>query len=1055
MGFQPSVLSALQGAGSRISRTLVLALLSAVALYGASCTDNPACVFGGDCSGLTTVGVGANAATFPTTGQWIFEANPGVETVMPFGNSAHTDTPVVIIFSESMNPNSTSGAFSVVDMDTGIMVPSTSALVGDGRVLVLFPGVGGGMGGGLTALQPGSSYEVQLVDGATPVDLTGQAFTDGDGVVGSFTIENTASEIPRVLTTWPPEGDTAASSLTEFVVIFDQAVDPTSVSALNIAVTVDGVPPQVPPVAFSQLIIPGFLAPPTPEPRVWTFRNEDTSGDPVPLLTQAEVMGGSLGEVEILVSPLTNPIVSLDMMQEVVPTTVAFTLGQLFPPVLASLMSQPFDGIGIRNLVDSMGGVGDLALDVVLEEGLEEDVLEVWLFGTVRDADDIPTNVAFVREIPLTMDTNTVTLTEAELDLASSLAPLTTIVDDGELGMAFRVRRGLQGTPVFVMDVDATTSGVQDVILDITAPELVGYGAFANSTVEFRSDQRHMTLFGAANEELTQCDVVLTIGAATFDNGTDTPVLHADSRGVFLAATVTLPGTGAVDPNGPTPTFVATLRDRALNTTEVPLVGEFIQVGSFAPGTLVAPAGLIEVEVVDARDMTPLENAVVFTHQSVLGVVTPVSAVVTDANGIANVTAAAMGETLVTVDAAGHDLFTFQGVNTTRLSIPLDRAEEDILVQSSIGVSTTPGSFSALTSFATDTRIEARDPQLSPMDVCFTGPDGLEACTGSPFIRRGFVGSAAVLGGVFPSSIATYVPQSFLRAFGFSIARPVVNTFGGDAVSIPFDGFLDDPGVPDEELVIDWLPQPTVFTIATTGIDLGQLNGPPSVAVQANVPGMPGSLSVGLGVTFDNLAGGFDLRAAYAGVADVVQDSMTDELGEMLTRGLIEPELRLRVELTELPAPGGFFSTRAGARPKLSEGATMIFPLGVPTIISPLPLEVTGPSGFDVIFAGVIFDQIVGLGKRGIYRITLTSRGGRAYTLWLPDQNNLAGQPVRVHVPDISGLGGSSLEDAGLTVSVSAFAWSGFDLQDFLWTDVEREYDLFSHTIPTPFNNQP
>ncbi len=1035
-----------------------------VAIFSTGCLDNPACIFGGDCSTTATVGVGANSATFPVSGQWIQSAAPSVDRVFPSGNMAQPNTPIVLVFSESMNEESMIGAFTLMDMNSGIPVPTpTFALVGDGRVLVLFPGAGGFSGmEPPTPLQAGSSYELRLTDEAEVFDLTGQSFTDGDGLLGSFTVASTPSEIPAVLTTWPLAGVPDASSVTEFVVIFDQAVDPTTVTANSMSIRVDGIPPQLPPVAFDQLMISGGFGPSTPEPRVWTHRVQDANGDPIPLLTHADVMGGALGEVEIRISPASDPIASLNMMQEVAPTPVMFTLSQLFAPVMASLMSTPIDAIGIRNLVDPMGGDGDLALDVILEEGLLNDVLEVWLFGVVRDADDLPQNVAFVREIQLDADMNTVTLTELELDLATTTDPLATIVDDGDLGMAFRIRRGLESTPVFVMDVDSVAAGVQDIILDITPPELVGYGPLADSTVEFRSDQRHMTLFGTASEELRECDVALTIGASVFDNGTDTPVLSSDANGVFLAAPVTLPGTGVVDPLAATPTFTATLRDRAFNTTAVPLVGNFVQVGSVAPGVLVAPSGTIQVEVIDARTLAPLENAFVSTHQEDMGVITTVSTAVTTADGLALVGAAATGDTILTIDAVDHDLFTFHGVTTNRISIPLEPSEELILVQSSIGVSTTPGVFSALTSFATDTRVDPANAQRAPMDLCFTGPDGLEACAGSPFIRRGMVGSVSLVGGVFPSGIGTYSAQSFLRAFSFAVARPVVNTFGSDVVNLPIDRFLDDPGVPDEELSIDWTPHPTVTTVATTGINLGLLAENPSVLVQANVPGQPGSLSVGMGVTFDNMAGGFDLRAAYPGVVDTVQDSMADELGIHVSRGLIESDLRLRVELTEQPLPGTFLSNRAGARPKLSSAPAMIFPLGVPTILSPMPLQMTGVSGFDVVFDGVIFDQIVALGKRGLYKVTLTSQEdpnnanrSRKWVLYRPDQNNLQGQPVSVHVPDISPLGGSSFPAGAITASVSAFAWEDYDAQDFLWTDVEREYDLFSHTLPTVFNNTP
>ncbi len=1056
MGFQSS---APHGARSRRFLPVDLAFLSVLAvlvvgLWG--CTDNPACIFGGNCTISPTLGVGTNAATFPTTGQWIRSGPPSVERVYPSGNQAHTESPIVVVFSESMNPGSVSNAFVVVETTTGVEVPSTASLVGDGRVLVLFPGVGGFLGEEPpTPLQPGSSYEVQLASDANAYDLTGQRFTDGDGLLGSFTVASTTSAAPRVLATWPADGAIDASSLTEIVVVFDRAVDPTSVTAASMLVTVDTVPPQTPPTGFTSLMIQAPFMEPVPEPRVWSYRNEDADGNPVPLLTHADVMGGAPGVVSIAISPPAAPISDLEMMQEVALTTVRFTLQRVFTPVQATLMSQPFDAIGIRNLVDPMGGEGDLALDVVLEQGLDGDVLEVWLFGVVLDSEGLPRNAAFQREVVLDADMDTLTLTELELNLAPTTDPLTTIVRDGDLGLAFRLRRGVRSTQVFVMDVDPVATGVQDVTLDITPPTLLSLGAQGGPPVEFRSDQRNMTLFGTASEILRECDVTVTIGASMFTNGTETPVLSSASNGVFLAAPVMLPSNGVVDPSGPTPAFTAILRDRAFNTTATPLVGDFIQVGSTAPGALVAPGGMIEVEVVDARTFAPLENAVVFTHQENMGTITTVSAVVTDVDGRALVGAATMGDTIVTVDAADHDLFTFHGVTTTRLSVPLQPTEEAILTQSGIGVISTPDTFSALTGFAADSRVDPSLNQLTSMDLCFIGGDGLEGCSGSPFIRRGIVGNASALGAVFPSGIGTYTAQSFLRAFAFAVARPAVNTFGSDAVNLTINRFLDAPSTPDEELAINWVPEPRVVTAATTGIDLGMLDGTPRVVVQANVPGLPGSLSVGLGVTFDDMMGGYDLRAAYPGVVDPISSGPMDALGELVASGLIETDLRLRVEMSEPVVPGTFFAKRAGARPKLSSSPALIFPLGIPTILSPMPLELTGPAGFDVVFDGVIFDGIVGLGKRGLYKVTLTGTDDRKWVLYRPDQNNVMGQAVRVHAPDISALGGSLLPDSDIVVSVSAYAWNGFDLTDFLWTDIEREYDLFAHALPSTFNNQP
>lgn len=1035
-----------------------LGLALVLGLAGAGCTDNPACIFGGDCSESISPGIGAGNATFPVTGQWIRREDPTVGRVFPSGGGAHSATPVVIVFSESMRSSTVQNAFELMETQSGLTIPLSGQLVGDGRVLVAFPGVGGGgfpgtQGGGegpepMDPLVPGSTYEVRLADDARSLDLTGQILDDGNGVLGSFTVADPVSEVPAVVTTWPADGDMDASALTEMVVVFDRAVDAATVTAASLSVTLDGMPLSVPPVPFSVLETPGvFGGPGTPEPRVWTFRNEDDDGNPVPLWTQVEVDGGANGLVEFSISPATAPISNAAMDMEVAPTTSSFELATVFPPAASLLMSMPTDAIGIRNLVDPLGGEGDLALEVMYELGLEGDVLDIFVFGVLLDEEGLPFNAAFARQVVLDADMNATTLSETQLDLASSLAPLVTIVEDGDLGLAFRIRRGGVETPVHVFDADLNTPGVQDLIIDTTPPTLVHLGPQGDEMDVFRTDQRDVVLFGRADEELREVDVEVTIGAATLDNGTNVPVLGSTGSGFFLAAPVTLPMNGVIDPNGGTVNFTAVLRDRALNTTETPISGEVLQVGSTAPGTLVAPGGVIIVDVIDALTLQPLANALVATHQDDGGTITSLSAVSTDSSGVALVNSATVGETIVTAELPDYDIVSFHGVTTNRVSLLVPPSEQATITQSQIGIVEDGNTFASLTRRAADSRIAPQNAQLVNMPCVFG------VCSGSPFIRANRFGIVSALGAVFPSSIATYSAQSFLRAFAFDFPRPTASVGGGDAAQLRLDRFLDDPGTPDEELAVDWTPAPRINPVATTGFDIAMLLEDPTVAVQSNIPGFPGSLTVGLGVTFDDMAGGFDVRAAYAGVADGVQDSMADELGQLVQDGVIEADLRLRVEMTEIPVLGTPFSNRAGARPKLSAGEMMLFPLGVPTIQAPVPFQLTGPSGIDVVFDGTIFDGVVGLGKRGLYVVTLTDSENRRWILYRPDQNNLVGETVTAHAPDIDAVGGTSLVDEDLVVQVSAYAWPGFDLTNFLWTDIEREYDLFAHTRPTTFNN--
>ena len=125
-------------------------------------------------------------------------------------------------------------------------------------------------------------------------------------------------------------------------------------------------------------------------------------------------------------------------------------------------------------------------------------------------------------------------------------------------------------------------------------------------------------------------------------------------------------------------------------------------------------------------------------------------------------------------------------------------------------------------------------------------------------------------------------------------------------------------------------------------LDLGTLAGSPVVTVEGLSPGIHGSLTVGAGMTFDAGGGDYYLRAAYAGMADGIDDGSGDLLGELVTTGTIQSDLLLRVELE---GTGG----RAGLRPRLSQLAAMggvLLPPNVPVLMDPAPGGSTGGAAF-------------------------------------------------------------------------------------------------------------
>jgi len=153
-------------------RALALGLLAAL-----PACDNPACLYapngcqdgGGSGSGG---GVGSQPASLPEDGVWILPSAPTLDQVQPVGSNVNPGAPVVLFFSESMNPATFSGALQILETSTGSQVPTIQPppVVGDGRVVILAPAL---------PLTEGGSYVVQLREGALLTDITGQPMIEG------------------------------------------------------------------------------------------------------------------------------------------------------------------------------------------------------------------------------------------------------------------------------------------------------------------------------------------------------------------------------------------------------------------------------------------------------------------------------------------------------------------------------------------------------------------------------------------------------------------------------------------------------------------------------------------------------------------------------------------------------------------------------------------------------------------------------------------------------------------------------------------------------------
>ena len=166
--------------------------------------DNPACVFGPSvCQTLPGGGANAVTATFPETGELVVPNSPKVDSVFPTG-FAHPESPIVVVFSESISPPSVEGAFEFRSTGgLGTPPPPSVALIGDGRVAILSP----------LGLVPGQEYQLAFRDASEVRDLSGAlALRSEEGVIGTFTIDADPSDIPQIVMTWPLDGSVGAST---------------------------------------------------------------------------------------------------------------------------------------------------------------------------------------------------------------------------------------------------------------------------------------------------------------------------------------------------------------------------------------------------------------------------------------------------------------------------------------------------------------------------------------------------------------------------------------------------------------------------------------------------------------------------------------------------------------------------------------------------------------------------------------------------------------------------------------------------------------------------
>jgi len=382
-------------------------------------------------------------------------------------------------------------------------------------------------------------------------------------------------------------------------------------------------------------------------------------------------------------------------------------------------------------------------------------------------------------------------------------------------------------------------------------------------------------------------------------------------------------------------------------------------------------------------------------------------------------------------------------VPTSRLSVPL--TPSPLLPATALGVIGPIDQAAAtdLNSYARavgDSRHVDSVPVLSPVATCAVGadPPNFDCPFGPIVIAPNRIGAQGLVSVLVPASVFDYSALTFLKAA--SLVVPVASALPGSTVvsAIPVPFLLDAGTLDPEERPID-VPQHMLSTVAWPN-----LAGNPVITVEAVCPGIGGTAVVGQGAAFDDgqPLDTWIVRAAYPGSADGSVDFPGDLLGSLVTQGTIDPDLFLGVEVADA------LGNRGGRRPRFSATTLSLVPPPPPVLpANPITPDI-GNQGFILAFPDVMPDAVSPSG-RGIYRVVLADSTGRSWTFYLPDPRNGAGPNVKVFLPNLAGL--FPLASGSIGARVSAWSWPTLDLKRFLWTDIEREHDLFVHSTVQTF----
>ncbi|MCI0586662.1 MAG: Ig-like domain-containing protein [Planctomycetes bacterium] len=760
-------------------------------------------------------------------------------------------------------------------------------------------------------LAQNTTFEVVLGTGIE--DLEGKEVpVPVGGVVATFATELTSSTnaIPSVVAVFPPPDATNVPRTTDIVAVFSEPVNTSTVWPAGLVPTLPG--PPVTPVptlpnffAGNRIAVLHLLAPLPIAP----------TGALVALTFFPTIQNDDFSPSPLCPGP-TPCLVS------------PFRVTTFDAPLAVRTASTPPDVVNRANLAavpfEVDVGTGSLASDQVhllvheasVGEGLEFTEPGAVGVGTVAVSGDLE-------------------------DTASPLAP---ILDDGTLVVGAYVRRGSQNS-VIVLGADARQ--------DTVAPSIVRLGPPDQSSLStFATDLRRPRVLGTATEPLASVVVNGPAGALpplpgdpTITNGTFF-ISPAVDLGPILAGP--LPAGGDLLP------LSLDVTDLAGNATNG--VGGAILARGFTGEVPAAqPAGTVLVAVYDEASLQGLTGARVFLEPGLSQ--NPPSGVLEAtvfSSGVYAFAGVPAGPNTVTAIAPGFDLATVVGTSATFLSIGLSPqgspGAEALLAGSVSG--NTPGVGIRFASNVLPDRASFGTFDFDPVTPNAIPPTAIRA--GRPQVLSAF---------------ATSLPPT-TTFFNFTIGPFLPPPDAGDSSFVPLVFPIPPsltPSPVDDPLPIQ--PPQTVDLSGASGLDVANLVASPSVLVNGESRGFPGTVAVGLG--FTSPAG----PSTFTAFADAAPS------GALLVP-LAEGHLAVQAQ----DDSGAVSEARV---PLLSLTGTVALP-PVPTLTSPAP-----PGPFPPSLSFAFADTLAGSGAYAA-RIVDSATTPRTWRFLVPDG---AGASVTVQVP--------------------------------------------------------